>query len=121
MKALQIRMRSGMLGSGRFVARLEHGVDRDGGAPPAAFAEVIVALVGGNAQKPVLKGRIAAILAKLEVGLDENVLADVFELGGILGETAGHAEDAGFVPEGELGEGMVVPAKRGVHELLVRS
>jgi len=69
----------------------------------------------------VFEGGIAAVLAQLEVGLDENVLADVFKLGGIVGETGGNAEDPAFVPERELGEGVVIPGEGGVHELLVRS
>jgi hypothetical protein len=77
--------------------------------------------VGGNAKDPVFEGRIAAVLAQLEVGLDENFLADVFELGGIAGETGGNAEDAAFVPRREFGEGVVIAGERGVHELLVRS
>ena len=114
MKALQIRMRSGRFRRGRFVARFEQGIDGEGGSVPASFAEVIVAFVGGDAKDPVFEGRIAAaVLAQLEVGLDENFLADVFELGGIAGKTRGHAEDPAFVPERERGEGVVIPGERG--------
>jgi hypothetical protein len=68
----------------------------------------------------VFKGRIAAELAQLEVGLHEDVLANVFEFGGISGETGRHAEDPAFVAAGELGKGMIIPGKRVFHELLVR-
>ena len=74
----------------------------------------------GDAQDPVLEGRVAAVLAQLEVGLDEDFLADVLELGGVAGEAGGDAEDAALVAEREFGEGVVVPAERGLHELLVR-
>jgi hypothetical protein len=120
MKALQIRMRSGRFRRGRFVARFEQGIDGEGGSVPASFAEVIVAFVGGDAKDPVFEGRIAAVLAQLEVGLDENFLADVFELGGVAGKTGGHPEDPAFVPEREIGEGVLIPGERGLHELPVR-
>ena len=68
----------------------------------------------------MLEGRIAAELAQLEVGLDEDVLADVFELGGVAGEAGGEAEDAAFVAAGELGEGAFVPFHAGRHELFIR-
>ena len=95
MKALQIRMRSGRFRRGRFAARFEQGIDGEGGSVRASFA---------------------AALAQLEAGLDENFLADAFDLGGVAGKTGGHAEDPAFVPEREFGEGVVIPGERGLHE-----
>ena len=57
---------------------------------------------------------------QLEVGLDEDFLADVLEFRGIAGKTGGHAEDPAFMAERKLGESVVIPGERSVHELLVR-
>ncbi len=115
MKAFQIRMRKVHFRRRRLIARFEHRVGRDDDAITSPFAEIIVALVSGDANEPVLERRIAPVLAELEVGLDKNVLADALELRGVAGEAAGDAEDAAFVPAREFGEGLVIPIERGSH------
>src|SRR5271170_6868948 len=109
-----------MLRRGRLVARLEHDFDRNVAAGVSPAAKVIVALVGRDAKNPVLKRRIAAILAELEIDLNKDVLADVLEFGGIAGEPGRDAEDAPFVASGKLGKGLVIPGERRLDELLVR-
>ena len=68
----------------------------------------------------MLEGRVAAILAQLEVGLRKNFLADVLELGPVLRKAGGDAEDAALVARGELGIGTVIAGQRRIDELLIR-
>ena len=67
----------------------------------------------------MLEGRVPPILPQLEIGLDENFLADVLHLCGIAGEAGRHAEDPAFVPSREFPVGIVIPRQRGFHQCLV--
>ena len=91
-----------------------------GRAAPGSFAEVIVAFVGGDAKDPVFEGRIAAVLAQLEVGLDKNVLADVLEFRRVARESGRHAEDPAPVTTREFRVGVIISRESRFHELFVR-
>ena len=60
------------------------------------------------------------VLPKLMVGLDEDFLADVLELGRVAGKTGGHAENPPFVPLRQLGEAFLLTREDARHEVLIR-
>jgi hypothetical protein len=120
MKPLQMRVRRESRRGDRFVAAFDERFDGDFPVPAAVPAEIVVTLVRGDAEDPVFEGGVAAELAELEEDLDEDVLADVFEIGRVVGEAGGETKDAAFVAADEFGEGVFPALQNLLDKLVIR-
>jgi hypothetical protein len=80
---------------------------------------VVVAFKSRDSEKPVFKRGFSAKLFKLEVGLDEDVLADIVLLSGILGKTGRKPKDSMLVPQNDFVKGFRVPIETGPYQIII--